>query len=98
MANIPDFAVSVSAPRVVGIEYPFGQQLGQPGDAEGQRDVLRAVLDSLVEIKIPGEVRDLPFRWPEDAEIGHAPEPPPISTHLMKNPFQVPKLIKRRVP
>ena len=98
LANIPDFAVSVSAPRVVGIEYPFGQQLGRPGDAEGQGAVLRAVLDALVEIETPGEVRHLPFQWPEDVEYGDAPEPTPIATYLTENPFQIPKLVKRRVP
>ena len=98
LANIPDFAISVSAPRVVGIEYPFGQQLGRPGDADGQRAVLRGVLESLSDMETPGEVRYLPFRWPEDWDYGDPPEPTPIAAHLTANPFQIPKLVKRRVP
>jgi hypothetical protein len=41
---IPEFTASVGAPRVAGIELPFGRPLGLPGDRAGQRGVLHATL------------------------------------------------------
>jgi hypothetical protein len=34
---IPEFTASVGAPRVAGIDYPFGRPMGLPGDQAGQR-------------------------------------------------------------
>ncbi len=53
-------------PRTAAIEYPYGRPVGQVGDQKGQREVLLAVLSALEKAKTPGEVRHLPFIWPED--------------------------------
>lgn len=62
---IPDFTASVGAPRVAGIEFPFGRPLGLPGDRAGQRAVLRATLEVVSFARAPGTVIQLPFQWPQ---------------------------------
>jgi len=61
-----DFNRAVGIPRSAAIEYPYGRLLGQVGDREGQKNVLLAVLEVLRTAERPGEVRHLPFRWPEE--------------------------------
>ena len=61
LSGIPDLTKSVSVPRLAAIEYPLGYLLGKPGDLDGQRTILLAVLSSLVEMETPGCVAHLPF-------------------------------------
>jgi len=100
LSNIPDLTAAPSVPRVAAIAYPLGRPLGQPGDREGQMAVLRATLQALEGIERPGSVVHLPFEWPEPPKKArsHAPVPPPIAQHLRRNPWLLPKLIKRDVP
>ena len=92
LANIPDLPISVSAPRVVGIEYPFGQQLGKPGGVEGQKAVLCGVLDALLEIDTPGEVVNLPPNWPEDDDTRTRPRITADRHPLDEAPLTNPKI------
>jgi len=99
LANIPDLTAAVSTPRVAGIEHPFGQTVGDPGDVERQMAVLRAALDALQTIEKPGEIVHLPFEWdgnPRDIE--HNVAPPPIADYLVRHPWHVRNLLKREVP
>jgi len=90
---------SVSAPRVAGIEHPFGQTVGGPGDSATQLAVLRSTLFALQTIEVPGDVLHLPFEWRGDPKtIEHSMEHPPIATYLMKHPLQIRNLLKRQVP
>ena len=73
LSSIPELTVSVGSPRVIGIGYPGSLPFGQPGDAEGQRVVLRAALEAAVEMSEPGERFDLDFEWPQGARL---PRPP----------------------
>ncbi len=100
LSNIPELTASVSAPRIAAIEYPFGRTVGQPGDREGQTAVLEATLRAVEKMDTPGDVRHLPFEWPEPAKKaqGHPPQPPPIVGLLKRRPWLVPKLISRDVP
>ena len=99
LANIPDLVQAVSAPRVAGIEHPFGQTVGDPGDVETQMAVVRATLQALESISEPGGVVHLPFEWAGDPkQIKHDMEPPPIAKYLMRHPWHVRNLIKRQVP
>jgi hypothetical protein len=100
LSNIPELTAAVSVPRLVGIEYPFGQTVGKPGDKEGQRAVLRGVLEAVEEMKVPSSVRHLPFEWPgtEEEARAHPPEPPPIVGYLKRHPWHLPRLLKRNVP
>ncbi len=62
--------------------------------------VLRATLKALVEMETPGELWHLPFEWPEHlAEVPSGPpEPPPITSYLLKHPLQFKKLLTRGFP
>ncbi len=97
---MPDLTASVGVPRIAAIEYPLGRTLGQPGDAAGQMAVLRAVLQALGEIGMPGGIRHLPFEWPEPPKQvhNHPPQEPPIAAYLKRNPWFLPKLLYRDVP
>lgn len=93
-------ALSVSVPRIAAIEYPLGRTLGHPCDASGQMAVLRATLAALESIQIPGGIVHLPFEWTEvSGDItGEPPSPPPIVSHIIRHPWQLPRLLKRDVP
>jgi hypothetical protein len=64
----PDFHRAVGIPRSAAIEHPYGRPVGEVGDRDGQRRVLQATLAVLVEAARPGEVRHLPFSWPQEAK------------------------------
>jgi hypothetical protein len=96
LSNIPDLTAAVSVPRLVGIEYPFGQNMGKPGDKDGQRAVLWGALEAVEEMKVPGSIKHLPFEWSGTAT--HPPEPPPIVSYLKRHPRDLPRLLSRDVP
>jgi hypothetical protein len=100
ISNVPALMGAVGVPRMVALEHPFGRTLGQPGDAEGQRAVLRATLQAGEGMASPGSVAHLPFRWPEPRGKAqtHPPEPPPIATYLMRHPWHLPKFMAREIP
>ena len=93
---LPAFTRIVGPPRVAGLAYPFGRSLGQPGDAAGQRAVLRAALDALEVIDRPGGAVQLPFVWPEPPAKarGKLKEPPPIGKLLQQKPWLFLRFIK----
>jgi D-proline reductase (dithiol) PrdB len=100
LSTIASFTASVGAPRVAAIEHPLGRAFGQPGDHEGQRQVLRATLEALAGIDRPGTVVDLPFEWPEPPSRTrwHPKEPPPIARLFRRKPWLFPKLLSGRIP
>jgi len=75
----------IGMPRVAAIEHPFGRPMGDVGDADTQRAVLRAALAVAPDARERGHVEHLPFRWHEDpaATKWHPAEPSPIIA-LMK--------------
>jgi hypothetical protein len=100
LSSIPDLTLSVGAPRVAGVEHPPGRTLGQSGDSDGQRDVLRTTLEALVSIRHPGEVVNLPFEWPESpSKVRSEPQkPPPIIRLIRHRPWLFLKLLIGKVP
>ncbi len=54
--------------RAVFLKWPMGHPLGEPFHVEQQRLVIRKALELLENIKEPGSIIDLPYRWkrPED--------------------------------
>lgn len=100
MTPIPDLTSSVSVPRIAAIEYPLGRTLGQPCDSAGQAAVLEATIQALENIRTPGEVVHLPFRWPEDPKDvhNHPAEDPPIARYIVRHPWHLPRLLSRNVP
>ena len=97
---MPDLTAALSVPRLAAIEYPLGRTLGQPCDAAGQMAVLEAILQALESIQTPGEIVHLPFEWPEvPKEVhNHPPVDPPIARYLARNPWFLPRLLRRNVP
>ena len=100
LSGIPDLTAAVSVPRLAGIEHPLGYLLGQPGDRDGQKAILRTTLQALVDMDAPGSLAHLSFEWPESARRLNArpPQAPPISRYLLRHPWQLPNLFSRDVP
>lgn len=81
---MPEFNREVGIPRSAAVAFPFGRLLGDVGDRDGQRRVLRQVLSLLEEAEGPGEVKHLPMVWPEAPEKT-AWHPPHISPIIKAN-------------
>ena len=60
-----DITERVRPPRAAFLNYPLGNATGAPGDAEGQRQVLRQVLSLAETAREPGTIVELPFEWPD---------------------------------
>jgi hypothetical protein len=102
LSLIPDLTRAVGVPRLAGISYPFGRPLGRPHDADGQRAVLRAMLEMLTSAPGPDTYIELPFTWPKSpARARNASRdlpPPPIVELLTKKPWLVARLYSGRIP
>lgn len=102
LSLIPDLTRAVGVPRCAGISYPFGQPLGKAHDPDGQRAVLRAMLEMLANAPGPGSYVELPFTWPESAAQARNASrdlpPPPIVELLKKKPWLLPALYSGRIP
>lgn len=100
LSLIPEFTRAVGVPRLAGIAYPLSRPMGRPGDAPGQRNVLRAMLNLLVSAQAPGAYVELPFVWPEtpaQARKG-ADVHPPISQLLVRKPWLLARLYSGDIP
>ena len=102
LSLIPDLTRAVGVPRLAGISYPFGRPLGNPHDADGQRAVLRAMLEMLASAAGPDTYTELSFVWPESpARERNASKdlpPPPIVELLTKKPWLAARLYSGRIP
>ena len=102
LSMIPELTRAVGVPRLVGISYPMGRPLGRPHDADGQRAILRALLELLATAQGPDSYVELPFVWPESpAQARNASKdlpPPPIVELLTKKPWLSVNLYSGRVP
>jgi len=47
----------------VFLHWPIGHPLGEPYNIKQQMTILKKALEALTDIKEPGTIRDLPFRW-----------------------------------
>jgi len=96
---MPELTVSTGAPRIAAVEHPFGLTVGSPGDEGGQLAVLRATLQALATISVPGSVVDLQFSWNDDAKLDTLPpQPPPIVSYLRRHPWAFPRFYNRTPP
>lgn len=59
-----DITERVRPPRTAFLDFPLGNQVGPPHDAELQRRILLAALRLLESAREPGEARRLDFEWP----------------------------------
>ena len=57
---------SVGTPRGVFLDFPLGHTAGKKHEKAMQREILLESLAAFEEMKTPGEIKSLPFRWSED--------------------------------
>ena len=83
---MPFWAEKIGVPRTLAVEFPFGQTLGQAGDAAQQMRVIRQCLEVLTNAAAPGEIVHSNETWPqaiEEAQKSWQPsEPSPIIAEL----------------
>ena len=84
---MPQAAVELVAPRIVGVEFPFGHPFGQPGDRRTQRRVLETALTVLAGAGGPGTRVDVDIEWPqprgEAYKAWQPAEPSPIVAMML---------------
>ncbi|HEU5448637.1 MAG TPA: hypothetical protein VFW57_06455 [Acidimicrobiia bacterium] len=61
---MPDLAAAVLAPRIVGVEFPFGHPFGMPRAQAMQRTVLETALTVLSGAAGFGTRVDVDIEWP----------------------------------
>ncbi len=86
---MPALAEERRAPRVVGVEFPFGHPFGGPGDKVMQRRTLELAVHVLAGATSPGTQVDLDIEWPvpvRDAYRAWQPkEPSPIVKKMLES-------------
>ena len=85
---MPDVAEHLLAPRIVGVEFPFGHPFGMPGDTTMQRRVLETALTVLAGAPRSGTRVDVDIEWPqprgEAYKAWQPAEPSPIVKMLLE--------------
>jgi len=84
---MPDLAERLGVPRIVGVEFPFGHNLGHAGEREEQMKVIRHALRVLRDARQPNEVEHMPYEWPDFERWKrewHPSEPAPIIAFLLE--------------
>ena len=85
---MPAVAQAMQAPRVVGVEFPFGHPFGMPSDRRMQRRVLDACLTVLAGASSFGTRVDVDIEWPVPAKEAYKSwqpkEPSPIVAAMLK--------------
>ena len=85
---MPAVAEERRAPRIVGVEFPFGHAFGMPGDRGMQRRVLELALRVLAGAAAPGTRVDLDVEWPvplrEAYRAWQPKEPSPIVKKMLE--------------
>ena len=89
---MPDVAEALLAPRVVGVEFPFGHPFGVPGDRALQRRVLETALTVLSGASRAGTRVDIDVEWPqprgEAYKAWQPAEPSPIVKMMLEGRSQ----------
>jgi hypothetical protein len=98
LSNMPAFTASTCVPRIAAIERPFGRVISEPGDRETQMGVLRAMLQAVETIRVPGEVIHLAYNYAGKKVTDADVTPPPIATYLKGHIRQVPRFVRRDIP
>ena len=59
----PEVTYFLHVPRAAYIRFPYGYSVGPAFEPEKQIEILRVTLDALYQIKKPGTIVKLPYRW-----------------------------------
>jgi hypothetical protein len=85
---MPALAEERRAPRIVGVEFPYGHAFGRPGDKVMQRRVLELALQVLAGANAFGTRVDIDVEWPvalrEAYRAWQPKEPSPIVREMLK--------------
>jgi D-proline reductase (dithiol) PrdB len=86
---MPSVAEERLAPRIVGVEFPFGHAFGMPHDRAMQRRTLELALRVLAGASTFGTRVDLDLEWPvpvrEAYRAWQPKEPSPIVKKLLES-------------
>ncbi len=86
---MPQTAMQLAAPRVVGVEFPFGHPFGLPHEAHMQRRVLLTALTVLAGAAGPGVRVDVDLEWPQPRGEAYRswqpPEPSPVVAQMLES-------------
>ncbi len=80
---MPSVAEALGAPRIVGVEFPFGHPFGVPHDASMHEHVLGVALRVLSGAPRPGTRVDIDIEWPEDVKTAYRAWQPPVPSPLV---------------
>jgi hypothetical protein len=100
LSMIPDFTRATGVPRLAGLAYPMSRPMGRPGDAAGQREVLRGLLSLLETARGPDAYLELPQVWSESPARARQGSDihPPIARLLARKPWLLPRLYAGDLP
>ncbi len=68
-------------PRALSLRFPFGYPLGDAFDIDFQHRIIRHALEALEELREPGTIVDLPYRWEDYRRARDAGRPFPSAAH-----------------
>ena len=81
---MPSVAEERRAPRVVGVEFPFGHPFGMPGDRTMQRHVLELALRVLAGASAAGTRVDFDVEWPVPLREAYRAWQPKVASPIVK--------------
>jgi hypothetical protein len=86
---MPAIAAAIGAPRIVGVEFPFGHPFGMAHRAQMQRHVLTTALTVLAGAPTFGTRIDIDTLWPQDTREAYRAwqpsEPSPLVARMLAN-------------
>ena len=81
---MPSVAEERLAPRIVGVEFPFGHPFGMPGDGVMQRRTLELALDVLAGAVKAGTRVDLDVEWPVPVREAYRSWQPNVASPIVR--------------
>jgi hypothetical protein len=81
---MPAVAEERRAPRIVGVEFPFGHAFGMPHDRVMQRRVLSLTLDVLSGASAFGTRVDLDVEWPVPVREAYRAWQPKVPSPIVR--------------
>jgi len=81
---MPAVAEDRKAPRIVGVEFPFGHSFGMPGDQEMHRQVLTLALRVLAGASEFGTRVDYDLEWPVPLREAYRAWQPEVPSPIVK--------------
>lgn len=81
---MPDVAAALLAPRVVGVEFPFGHAFGPAGDDATHRRVLEMALTVAAGAASPGTRVDVDVAWPVPRGEAYKSWQPPVPSPVVQ--------------